>query len=156
MNPSPATGCCLEKSCQHHVTSLIMAVCQPSIMDVASSPTCPPPFSIALLLPHPPGISGGQLQKMQGNLSKWAGMASSLCAAAGWWQLEAAMGTLAQQAAAGVRPELLPLMQVRCRTGGIALCAGTACQNTSIPSWVELHRHVLIVDPPTAFDTQVV
>lgn len=92
-----------------------------------------PPLSIVLLLPHPPGISRGQLQKMQGDLSKWAGMASSLCAAAGWWQLEAAMGTLAQQAAAGVRPELLPLMQVRCRTGGRALSAGTACQNTSIP-----------------------
>ncbi len=55
----------------------------------------------------------------QGDLAKWAGMAAMLCQSAGWWQLEALLGSLSQQAAAGVRPELLKLMQVggRARVG---------------------------------------
>jgi hypothetical protein len=47
-------------------------------------------------------------------------MASVLAAAAGWWQLEQLLGSLSQQAAAGVRPELLPLMAVPGMTGAHA------------------------------------
>lgn len=57
-------------------------------------------------------MSRGQLQKLQSDLSKWAAMAALICAAAGWSNIEALLAQLSQQAAAGVRPELLKLMQV--------------------------------------------
>ena len=58
------------------------------------------------------GVSRGQLQKLQTDLSKWAAMAALMCASLGWWQLEALLASLSQQAAAGVRPELLMLMEI--------------------------------------------
>ena len=39
-------------------------------------------------------------------------MAALMCASLGWWQLEALLASLSQQAAAGVRPELLRLMEI--------------------------------------------
>lgn len=59
------------------------------------------------------GVSRGALQRLQAQLSKWAGMAGQMCASAGWWQLEGVLSSLSEQAAAGARPELLQLMQVR-------------------------------------------
>ena len=41
-------------------------------------------------------------------------MASALCNSAQYWQLETVLLSLSEQAAAGARPELLPLMQVKC------------------------------------------
>jgi len=38
--------------------------------------------------------------------------AAMMCTSAGWWQLEALYSALSVQAAAGARPELLPLMKV--------------------------------------------
>lgn len=58
------------------------------------------------------GVTRGQLQKLQTDLSKWAAMSALMCASLGWWQLEALLASLSQQAAAGVRPELLRLMEV--------------------------------------------
>lgn len=58
------------------------------------------------------GIDSGEVQRLQTSLTKWAAMAASLSASAGWWQLEALFSTLSAQAAAGARPELLPLMKV--------------------------------------------
>jgi len=57
-------------------------------------------------------VTRGQLQKLQTDLSKWAGMAGLMCASLGWWQLEALLASLSQQAAAGVRPELLRLVDI--------------------------------------------
>ncbi len=57
-------------------------------------------------------MTRGQLQKLQTDLSKWAGMAGLMCASLGWWQLEALLASLSQQAAAGVRPELLRLVDI--------------------------------------------
>ena len=57
------------------------------------------------------GLSQGQLQKLQGDVAKWAALAALLSHAAGWWQLETCLSRLSQQAEAGVHPELLPLMQ---------------------------------------------
>lgn len=59
------------------------------------------------------GIERGQLEALRKDLSQQAGMAAALCRSAGWWQLEALLASLAQQAAVGARPELLPLMQAR-------------------------------------------
>jgi hypothetical protein len=39
-------------------------------------------------------------------------MAAQLCGYACWWQLEVVMTQLAEQAAAGARPELFRLLQV--------------------------------------------
>ncbi len=39
-------------------------------------------------------------------------MAGLMCASLGWWQLEALLASLSQQAAAGVRPELLRLVDI--------------------------------------------
>ncbi|KAK9815292.1 hypothetical protein WJX72_001157 [[Myrmecia] bisecta] len=58
------------------------------------------------------GVSAGQLQKLQSDVSKWAAMAGLLCASAGWWLLELELMNLSQQAACGVRPELIKLMQI--------------------------------------------
>lgn len=60
------------------------------------------------------GISRGQMQHWQVELSKTAAMAALLAGNAGWWQLQALLSALSAQAAAGVKPCLLPLMQVRC------------------------------------------
>ncbi len=57
-------------------------------------------------------MTRGQLQKLQTDLSKWAGMAGLMCASLGWWQLEALLASLSQQAAAGLRPELLRLVDI--------------------------------------------
>ncbi|DBA82486.1 TPA: hypothetical protein ACH3X2_000714 [Trebouxia sp. C0005] len=66
------------------------------------------------------GVSRGQLQKLQTDLSKWAGMAGLMCASLGWWQLEALLASLSQRAAAGVRPELLRLMDIPSMTAANA------------------------------------
>ena len=66
------------------------------------------------------GVSRGQLQKLQTDLSKWAAMAGLMCASLGWWQLEALLASLSQQAAAGVLPELLRLMQMPSMTAANA------------------------------------
>ncbi len=66
------------------------------------------------------GVTRGQLQKLQTDLSKWAGMAGLMCASLGWWQLEALLASLSQQAAAGVRPELLRLMDIPSMTAANA------------------------------------
>lgn len=58
------------------------------------------------------GFTRGQLQSWQLEVSRTAAMAALLASNAGWWQLETLLAPLAAQAAAGVRPELLPLMQV--------------------------------------------
>uniref|UniRef100_A0A383VNY9 DNA-directed DNA polymerase n=1 Tax=Tetradesmus obliquus TaxID=3088 RepID=A0A383VNY9_TETOB len=58
------------------------------------------------------GITRGQMQQWQAEVSKTAAMAALLASNAGWWQLEALLAPLSAQAAAGVRPELLPLMEV--------------------------------------------
>ena len=68
------------------------------------------------------GVSRGQLQKLQTDLSKWAGMAGLMCASLGWWQLEALLASLSQRAAAGVRPELLRL-DIPSMTAANARCA---------------------------------
>ena len=67
-------------------------------------------------------MTRGQLQKLQTDLSKWAAMTGLMCASLGWWQLEALLASLAQQAAAGVRPELLKLMQIPSMTAANARC----------------------------------
>ncbi|GAX85126.1 hypothetical protein CEUSTIGMA_g12546.t1 [Chlamydomonas eustigma] len=117
------------------------------------------------------GINAGELQRLQRDLSSWAGMASVLCATAnnylstsnqlssspsslssataqsaapfhpsdllstagrrpavegGWWQLSEIMMSLSQQAAAGVKPELMTLMQVPGMTGARARALGAA------------------------------
>ncbi len=66
------------------------------------------------------GVTRGQLQKLQTDLSKWASMAGLMCASLGWWQLEALLASLSQQAAAGVRPELLRLMDIPSMTAANA------------------------------------
>lgn len=55
------------------------------------------------------------LEKAQDQLSKSAGMASKMCASAGWWQLEMLLTQLAQQAEMRSQPELMRLMRVRGR-----------------------------------------
>lgn len=52
------------------------------------------------------------MQKWQTEISKTAAMAALLANEAEWWQLETLLAPLAAQVAAGVRPELLPLMKV--------------------------------------------
>jgi hypothetical protein len=52
------------------------------------------------------------MQQWQTEISKTAAMAALLASNAGWWQLETLLAPLSAQAAAGVRPELLPLMEV--------------------------------------------
>jgi hypothetical protein len=52
------------------------------------------------------------MQKWQAEVSKTAAMAALLASEAQWWQLETLLAPLAAQVAAGVRPELLPLMKV--------------------------------------------
>ena len=49
---------------------------------------------------------------MQSDMAKWSGLAGALAAAAQWTDLETLLSMLSQQAAAGARAELLPLMQV--------------------------------------------
>ena len=66
------------------------------------------------------GFPSGEIQKLQKELANWAGMAAVVCSSAGWWHLETVMSNLAQQAAAGVRSELLPLMQIPLMTGARA------------------------------------
>ncbi|GIL55845.1 hypothetical protein Vafri_11347, partial [Volvox africanus] len=66
------------------------------------------------------GISRGHLQKLQSDLSKWAGMAAVMAGSCGWWALQALLEGLSQQAAAGARPELLPLMVLPSMTGARA------------------------------------
>ncbi len=86
-------------------------------------------------MPHPSGFSEGFLSKLMKDLSSWAGMAAVMCATAsaygvaassqegrgghhaprgggGWWQLSEVLMILSQQASAGVKPELLKLMEV--------------------------------------------
>lgn len=58
------------------------------------------------------GISRGELQKQQAELAQLAAMAALMCASAGWWMAEVPMTQLSQQAAAGVRPDLIELSQV--------------------------------------------
>ena len=57
------------------------------------------------------GVAG---QLLQSDLCKWSAMPSIICASAGWSSIEALLAQLSQQAAAGVRPELLKLMEVGC------------------------------------------
>ena len=75
------------------------------------------------------GVTRGQLQKLQTDLSKWAAMAGLMCASLGWWQLEALLASLSQQAAAGVRPELLRLMDIPSMTAAnaryVPICNGS-------------------------------
>ena len=61
----------------------------------------------------PTGITRGQMQNWQLDLSKTAAMAALLAGNASWWMLESLLSPLSAQAAAGVKPQLLPLMQVR-------------------------------------------
>ena len=58
------------------------------------------------------GVTRGQLQGLQLKLSKWAAMAGLMCNSRQWWMYEAMLAQLSQQAAAGVRPELLKLMNI--------------------------------------------
>jgi len=55
------------------------------------------------------------MQSWQVEVSKTAAMAALLANNAGWWQLETLLGPLAAEAAAGVKPQLLLLMQVHVR-----------------------------------------
>jgi hypothetical protein len=72
-------------------------------------------LTCALFLVHAfAGITRGQMQQWQAEVSKTAAMAALLASNAGWWQLETLLAPLSAQAAAGVRPELLPLMEVGC------------------------------------------
>lgn len=76
------------------------------------------------------GVSRGQLQSLQLNLSKWAAMASLMCNSRQWWMYEALLADLSQQAAAGVRPELLKLMNIPSMTAANArsgLAPGMGC-----------------------------
>jgi hypothetical protein len=50
---------------------------------------------------------------MRTNVAKRAALAGALAGAAHWPDMESVLTALAQQAAAGARAELLPLMQVR-------------------------------------------
>ncbi len=75
------------------------------------------------------GVTRGQLQKLQTDLSKWAAMAGLMCASLGWWQLEALLASLSQQAAAGVRPELLRLMDIPSMTAANARYAMSLISN---------------------------
>ena len=59
------------------------------------------------------GLTAGQLQRTQSDMAKWAALAGALAAAVQWTDLETLLSMLAQQAAAGARAELLPLMQVK-------------------------------------------
>ena len=61
------------------------------------------------------GVSRGELQKQQAELAPRAAMAALMCASAGWWMAEVPMTQLSQQAAAGVRPDLIELSQVEMR-----------------------------------------
>jgi len=65
-------------------------------------------------------------------------MASLLCAEAGWWQLELLLSALSQQAAAGVRPELFGLMEVRVL--GVLKAFGWLGCFYSTPAWQAFHR----------------
>ena len=58
------------------------------------------------------GFTRGQLQNWQTDLSKRAGMATILAEMAGFWQLGVCLTSISAQLAAGVKPELLPLMEV--------------------------------------------
>ncbi|KAG2489169.1 hypothetical protein HYH03_012395 [Edaphochlamys debaryana] len=66
------------------------------------------------------GVSRGALQKLQADLCKAAGMAAVMAGSCGWWALQALLEGLSAQAAAGARPELLPLMAVPGMTGARA------------------------------------
>ena len=69
------------------------------------------PFKSTDAFPSP-GFNAGQLQKLQKELCQWAGMAKVVATYAQWWQMEIVMNNLAEEANAGVRLELLPLMKV--------------------------------------------
>lgn len=58
------------------------------------------------------GLTAGQLQRMQADMAKWAALAGAMAGAAHWDDMETLLSMLAQQAAAGARADLLPLMQV--------------------------------------------
>ena len=64
------------------------------------------------------GLSQGHLQKLQGDVAKWSGLAALLAHAAGWRVLEPCLARLSQQAEAGVHPHLLLLMQVHTKING--------------------------------------
>ncbi len=96
------------------------------------------------------GLGTGQLQHVRANVAKWAALAAALAAAAQWPDMEAVLTALAQQAAAGARAELLPLMQVRCQTVSVSKCLPS--WQCSLFSWLKwsviavelltvLHRH---------------
>jgi hypothetical protein len=77
------------------------------------------------------------MQQWQTEISKTAAMAALLASNAGWWQLETLLAPLSAQAAAGVRPELLPLMEVSaCCTASPALQAVSSRFSFSICSWL--------------------
>ncbi len=78
------------------------------------------------------GLSAGQLQRLRANVAKWAALAAALATAAQWPDMEAVLTALAQQAAAGARAELLPLMQVRCQI--VSLSPHTACMSLAEPT----------------------
>lgn len=86
------------------------------------------------------GFTQGQLQKLQLDVAKWAGLACTLSRAAGWWELETCLGRLSQQAEAGVHPELLPLMQarspcvVRCKLPPLPACLQSLSRFTFGPA----------------------
>lgn len=81
------------------------------------------------------GVTRGQLQALQLNLSKWAAMAGLMCDSQDWWGCEALLAGLSQQAAAGVRPELLKLMQIPGMTAANARYIARKC-NCLLHSYV--------------------
>lgn len=66
------------------------------------------------------GFTRGHLQRLQGDAAKAMAMASMLCESAGWWPLATVLSQHAATVAAGVRPELVPLMAVPGMTAGKA------------------------------------
>ena len=66
------------------------------------------------------GFSRGHLQRLQGEAAKAMAMASMLCESAGWWPLSTILSQHAATVAAGVKPELVPLMAVPSMTAGKA------------------------------------
>lgn len=75
-----------------------------------------------LMLLQCSGVTRGELQSLQLKLSKWAAMAGVMSSSCNWWMYESMLARLAQQAAAGVRHELLKLMQIPSMTAANARC----------------------------------
>lgn len=69
-------------------------------------------------------------------MGKWAALAGALAGAARWDDMETLLSMLAQQAAAGARADLLPLMQVRGRLR--VLRSGVPCALAHVVQFVDL------------------